>query len=362
MEPSAELVALIHQIRNAASPLHRLKLVALAWRSLGGMATVDRMAVAKAIGVEGAERLVEQLGSHGGVSPSLLLGAIQRAEKADPAELERLLRELKDPAERAALISEATAELERWAVPEPATTAGEPAPSTPVGAPRAAPAIPEAPSPPEPSPPPVPPPTAVTPPPPAILEVPPTVPLGATPAARQQPQRQAPAPSAVPPRRLAPITKPARQTARTQGTPRERRGERHRTAAPPRRAGHQEQFDLAAALREAGGTFERLRLLSAHAGDTAGLQPSALAAIVAVFQPGWARRRALEALIRARAIDRADTLLALLKDADPRTATWAISALVACTSLSAEELERLEAAAPRHPLPRHLSHRNARAG
>lgn len=370
MAGSSDLIALIHQIRNATSPLHRLKLAALAWRSLRDLAPTDRLAVATAIGLEGAERLVEQLGSRGGVSPSLLLGAIQQAERAEPAELERILTGLQQPQERAALASEAAAELERWVVRAEPDLAAAPAPpaagaadatvdSAAAPQPAAADTPLDAVTPPDAAawpqiPPPAP--DATHPPdrPPAAEVI---APVTATPRTTRRPTG-APA-TAV--RRPPPPGKPTPRTARGGPASGGRHGDRPSTPsqpAPPRAAADP---DLAAELRQTDATFARLRLLAERAHEAAALATPELARVVATFAAGWPRRRALETLIRAGAITSPDTLLELLAGSDPRTAAWVVSAFAACRELSPEALARLEAAAPPHPIPGRLTHRRARS-
>jgi len=87
MAVSQELVWLINQIRNAPSPRERLRLLALGWRTLRGLSAADRLAVARELGFDGAERLVEQLAKRGGASPSLLLRALESVASADPEQV-----------------------------------------------------------------------------------------------------------------------------------------------------------------------------------------------------------------------------------------------------------------------------------
>ncbi len=114
MSTKEQLIGLLFQIRGATSPLQKLKLVALAWRTLRGLSPRDRLVIAKELGLGGAEHLVEQLGSQGGLSPAALLTAIRRAEEADPEELRELLGGVMDPARRDELLAGALHSAGEW--------------------------------------------------------------------------------------------------------------------------------------------------------------------------------------------------------------------------------------------------------
>ncbi|MFL6192895.1 MAG: hypothetical protein ACJ75H_01895, partial [Thermoanaerobaculia bacterium] len=62
----AELIA---QLREARSPLARIRVVTRAWRLLRNLPRQDRLAIAAQIGVDGADDLVEAIARHQGTTP-----------------------------------------------------------------------------------------------------------------------------------------------------------------------------------------------------------------------------------------------------------------------------------------------------
>jgi hypothetical protein len=104
MSVSQELVWLLNQLRNTPQPRERLRLLALGWRSLKGLSPTDRLRVARELGFDGAERLVEELSRRGGMSPSKLLGLLRDAETADPNRLRTMVTGLMDPDGRAEIV------------------------------------------------------------------------------------------------------------------------------------------------------------------------------------------------------------------------------------------------------------------
>jgi hypothetical protein len=133
MTTSNELVALLFQIRSASSPLQKLKLISLAWRTIRGLKPAERQVLARELGFDGAEALVEELGERTWLSPSLLLGAVHRAEKADPGELRKLLSGVLSKDMRKESAKTALRALEGWLGRELGVEEGEQEP--PVAAP-----------------------------------------------------------------------------------------------------------------------------------------------------------------------------------------------------------------------------------
>lgn len=353
MAVPAELVGLIHQIRNAASAVERIKLAALAWRTLRGLSPADRLAVAREIGVEGAERLVDQLGSRTGLSPARLLGAIRRAEEADPEELHRMLGELRTGEGREALLEEAAGRVEGWLEAEiaegfPAEDAQErhvdadaelvevvDAPVVPASPPPESPAVPVVSSPPRAATVPAPPPTADVVVAPVVSEL--------VPACHRQTAHFAHSegrPAAA-----------ARRDERTAG----------RSSRKPERHDSRPTAPVGEEIAAEGSTFAGLRKLAERRADLAALGQGEAAAIAAFFPPGWARRRAVEALIDAGVVSTPGQLLALLGPEDSSSnRMWLLSSL-ARRGVNLDELESAVGADDRPAMRRRLGLRAARA-
>ncbi len=96
-----ELLGLVRQIEAAGSPLERLRLLALAWRTVRGLSSAERAELTARLGVEGASELVERLARRsGGLAPTALLEAVHAARDMDDADVVRVVRDLGDPQHR----------------------------------------------------------------------------------------------------------------------------------------------------------------------------------------------------------------------------------------------------------------------
>ena len=66
-----QLSAMVFELRGAGSPVAKAKALARAWRMVRRLSPVDRTALAKEAGFEGAEDLLESLAAkRGGVAPA----------------------------------------------------------------------------------------------------------------------------------------------------------------------------------------------------------------------------------------------------------------------------------------------------
>jgi hypothetical protein len=329
------LAALIHQLRNAASPIQRLKLVALAWRTLRGMSRADRIAIAREIGLEGAEKLVDGLADRQGISPSAVLSAIKKAEYGGTSSPKKLLAGLLGGAVAAlaesarAEVFEAEQETETEETAEPFASVFEPAhPEPPAAAPEA-PAIEPLAEPEEPEPEP---------------EV--TAPdTGQAPAAPPATAAR-PEPAPVIMSAAEPVPPPVTEIATI----------RDATATT----------DLdSALLRDLAGATQlmsRLRMLGRRAAEAEDHDREQLLQLLELFPAGWSRRRALETLIRAGVPSRLDDLLVLISVLSrPSERLWALTTLVETRQLSRDESEHLLDAAEHPALRRRLRLRTARS-
>ncbi len=357
MAVSDELVWLLHQIRSSSSPIERLKLLARGWRSVRELSADDRRRLARELGIDGAEDLVEQLARRGGTSPSNLLSMLHRAEQADPAAVLDTIRGLGEPERRRAAAGElldTAADILVDDEAQPAHAPGAPGESTDKVAAEHGPPSP----------------------------------------APQDPRRQEPAPPAAPtadsdraqpsraPRadeREAGAARPGDAGERPPAAPARRRppavakkpGTRAAPEAGPRRAGADRgPAELAASpaphppagaglamqLGAESSLLRRLRRLAASAGrlDEAGIEE--LGAVLECFPAGWARRRALQRLFEAgvpRSIGDVVELLGMLER--PSERLWAATTLAATRRLDESDRDALLAAVPSPALRRRLA-------
>ncbi|HET9225606.1 MAG TPA: hypothetical protein VFR31_03000, partial [Thermoanaerobaculia bacterium] len=87
---------LISQLRDAKSPLARLRVVTRAWRLLRNLSKQDRLKVAAQIGIEGADDLVEAIAGHQGATPPAeLIATINNIQKVDQATLKSLAAQMR---------------------------------------------------------------------------------------------------------------------------------------------------------------------------------------------------------------------------------------------------------------------------
>jgi hypothetical protein len=63
------MLSLLHEMRSTASPIERLKLLARGWRSVRALSADDRRSLARELGFDGAEQMIDQLARRGGLSP-----------------------------------------------------------------------------------------------------------------------------------------------------------------------------------------------------------------------------------------------------------------------------------------------------
>ena len=358
MGVSDELVWLLHQIRSTASPVERLKLLARGWRSVRELSASDRKRLARELGFDGAEELIEQLAHRGGMSPATLLARLHEAEQADPAVVLDNIRGLAEPHRRgkaAGEIFDTVSEIlvdaeapgphERTASGEPTEGAEAehapptPSPQTPVREETSAPAV-----------------TA------AGDESGPAS-LGARPDGGE--------PGAARPG--DPSVRPPAATARPRPAAAEMPGARQAAEPAPPRTGIAHQPALAAAtvapaapsvaglatqLGAEASLLRRLRLLASSAQRLENAGIDELRAVLECFPAGWARRRALQRLLEAGVPRSTADAIALLETlARPSERLWAATTLTAARRLDDREREALLAAVPSPALRRRLKAR-----
>jgi hypothetical protein len=307
---AAELLA---QLREAKSPLARIRVVTRAWRLLRNLSRQDRLAIAAQIGIDGADDLVEAIALHQGTTPPAeLIGALNNLQRVDPATLKSLATKMRDPRQRGQVVVQGLKAVESALIGPDVKPAAPPTPppkpaSQPVTVKPAAswPTREAAPAP--------------APPAPAPVPVPAPAPVAAKPV---EPPKPPPTPVAAPP---APVRPP----------------EPPREPAAPVRAAVVEELAAVPALTA------RFRLLRRRIAEIRHLSSANLRAVLETFPDGWARRRAFVDLIEAGVPERTADVLSLM-DAlqSPGDRSWCLGTLADARKLSSDERTALLQAAP----------------
>lgn len=97
-----ELTALIFELQRAPSAADKAKVLARAWRTVRGLKPAERRLLAREVGFDGAEELVEGLSGkeRGVLAPAAVLEALGKM-RADPdLSVRRILADLRDPDRR----------------------------------------------------------------------------------------------------------------------------------------------------------------------------------------------------------------------------------------------------------------------
>lgn len=370
MVDSHDLARLLSQLRSVSSPIERMRLIARAWRSVRRLSPRERDVLARQIGLDGAEELIEGIAvSRGGLSPATVQRTLDRLREVEPGRLKQTLQDLRDPERRRMLIDRGlTAATDVLAGVDAAEEQG-PEPEAEIEEERPEPAVEIEIDDEEPP--------ALSRPGPADARPEPTRPMAAVPLAA------AVAPAAVkphaPPRPTRPAAPP--RPAEPERSPERGRREpapappvecpepptaqeRARRAAPPvtpapvaaaerRAAASEEQaetepfadFELLWLVESRGTLFRRLRALRENAELARGAGPERLRALLDLFSPRWARRRVVSAMIEARVPDSLEEAIFLIGQLGSRSdRRWCAGTLVHEWELSEEERERIEAA------------------
>ncbi len=333
MSTERQLSALLHELQHARSPLAQARALARAWRTLRQLSPTDRRLLARHVSFDGAEEILEGLSRRGGLAPAMLLRVLANARSTDSAAVSELLSAVRDPDRRDEAISlgaglasellaepepEASAEVgsaleELWAV-ESATdeeTEAEPATAEPADLGDE-----------------------------EVAEVPAAT---ATPAAQAVEQAESGQPEAEP----GPAQPPAVDWSRWRSAAEDRRPDPAASDAAggsavsddrPRRF---EARAVMGAMGAAESPISQLRVLRRELAGFAGSSLATLRELVESFPDGWARRRALCALLEAGIPSEADEALELIalfeRELDRR---WCLGVLVRRDGLAGSRLER----------------------
>lgn len=315
---AAELVA---QLREARSPLARIRVVTRAWRLLRNLSSQDRLIIASQIGIEGADDLVEAIARHQGTTPPTeLIGAINNLQKVDPATVKALATKMQDPRQRGQVVAQGLKAVESALIGPPPAPAAAPPPK------------------------PAPPPVTVKP----AASWPLRESAPAAPAPAPAPPAPAPAPVAVkPPEPPKPAAVAPPPPAPAPPVPAPPAPVPVRPPEPPPQAAAPVRSALAAGLAAVPALTARFRLLRRRVAELRRLSPADLREVLEAFPDGWARRRALVDLIEAGVPERAADVLSLM-DAlqSPGDRSWCLGTLADARKLSADERAALLQAAP----------------
>ncbi|HSN53283.1 MAG TPA: hypothetical protein VLT32_01370 [Candidatus Sulfomarinibacteraceae bacterium] len=104
---TADVAALVFELQRTSSPVERARVLARAWRTIRGLDPVERRLLAREVGFDGAEELLEGLAGRGagGVAPAALLEALNRARQDEGVSMRSLVNALRDPGRRDDLLA-----------------------------------------------------------------------------------------------------------------------------------------------------------------------------------------------------------------------------------------------------------------
>jgi hypothetical protein len=101
MSTQRKLTALLHELQHAKSPLAQARVLARSWRTLRDLSPTDRRLLARHAGFDGAEDFLEGLGQRkGGLAPAMLLRVLANARGTDGSAVSELLAAVRDPQRR----------------------------------------------------------------------------------------------------------------------------------------------------------------------------------------------------------------------------------------------------------------------
>jgi len=108
MKISDDLTALVFELQRARSPADKAKALARAWRTVRALSPAERRLLAREVGFDGAEDLVEGLAgkSAGAFAPAAVLEALGKMRKDENLSLRGILAGLRDPEQREDLFAQ----------------------------------------------------------------------------------------------------------------------------------------------------------------------------------------------------------------------------------------------------------------
>ena len=120
MSVQQKLNALLFELQTSRTPLAQAKVLARAWRTLRDLSPTDRRLLARHVGFDGAEEMLEGLATRkGGWAPSMLLQILSKAQNTDASTVSNLIHDLRIPGRRKeALTQSADLAIELLTEPE----------------------------------------------------------------------------------------------------------------------------------------------------------------------------------------------------------------------------------------------------
>lgn len=101
MSTQRKLNALLFELQTAQSPLAQAKILARSWRTVRDLSPTDRRLLARHVGFEGAEQVLEGLASKNrGFAPGALLQMLDNARSTDASTVSDLISAIRDPSRR----------------------------------------------------------------------------------------------------------------------------------------------------------------------------------------------------------------------------------------------------------------------
>ncbi len=101
MGSQRQLNALLFELQTAQSPIAQAKILARAWRTVRELSPTDRKLLARHVGFDGAEDILEGLAKKsGGVAPAMLLQMLSNARGTDGSALRNIMTAFRDPSRR----------------------------------------------------------------------------------------------------------------------------------------------------------------------------------------------------------------------------------------------------------------------
>ena len=308
MSNQHKLTALLHELQHARSPVAQARVLARAWRTVRELSPTDLRLLAHNAGFDGAEEILEGLNRRdGGLAPAMLLQALANARTTDGSAISNLLAAIRDPQRRGEAISLGV-DLANDLLAEPDSEHG---PEEVSDALEELQAVEE-----------------------SIIETPEEALAALNALEENRAEENHPAPeSASEPEEPGEISPPSNEVPKIEAPPpmmdwsRWQSGtESHRPAPVPRPETGPSVADVGSRRFEARAVmgamgaersvFSRLRVLRRELSGFAGSSIDTLREMVDAFPDGWARRRALCALLEAGIPGGPGDALELISDLD----------------------------------------------
>jgi len=308
----AGLEDLLRQLRTAASPVQRVKLLGRAWRSLRRFDRTQLQELARRAGFEHAEGYLERLArDKGKLTPSLLLHFVQQVKNVDASEVDDLVRGLRDPERREELLHGGIEFVDDFLDEREAQEAVvAPPPEEPE----------EVPPPPPPEP---------------VIEPPRPVPLAAPETVAAEPE---PPPAREPAVKPAATVAAAPVVATAFEPPRPAPAPEIRVAPDTIESKDGDGDALVARMANAPSIQRRLRALRSELDRVGELDVDDLQRLLELFPSGWARRRALATLLRAGIPDTLMHAVFLIEQLEsPMARRWCVGTLLDNRQLAPDE-------------------------